>query len=116
VIGVGKLPVLVRNFKGELSESEIPDVRLVKNFEVILLKPLDLHKIFGFKASSYCTKFKPLFLIVQVFNRHLGYGTKPNVDKLKVSGCLCFAHKQKKNKLDDSAVRCIFIGYSNPSP
>lgn len=30
-----------------------PDVRLVKNFEVTLFEPQDLHKIFGFKVDMY---------------------------------------------------------------
>jgi hypothetical protein len=46
------------------------------------------------------------------------YGTKPSVDLLKVYGCLCFAHiaKEKRNKLDDNAITCMFVGYTNNSP
>ena len=46
------------------------------------------------------------------------YGTKPRVDNLKVYGCLCFAHvsKEKRYKLDDTAIRSNFVGYSTQSP
>ena len=38
---------------------------------------------------------------------------KPQVDTLKVFGCLVYAHipKDKRQKFDSKARRCIFLGY-----
>lgn len=42
-------------------------------------------------------------------------GRKPNVDHLKVFGCLCYAHvpKDERKKLDSKSVTCIFLGYGS---
>jgi hypothetical protein len=41
-------------------------------------------------------------------------GYKPSVVHMKVFGCTTYAHvpKEKRRKLDDKSVKCIFIGYS----
>jgi hypothetical protein len=41
-------------------------------------------------------------------------GYKPSVAHMKVFGCTAYAHvpKEKRRKLDDKSVKCIFIGYS----
>ena len=40
-------------------------------------------------------------------------GEKPRVDTLRVFGCLAYAHipKDKRQKFDSKARRCIFLGY-----
>ncbi|MCO5606361.1 hypothetical protein L7F22_060549 [Adiantum nelumboides] len=45
------------------------------------------------------------------------YDRKPSVSYLRVFGCLAYAHisQQLRGKLDDKAVKCIFVGYSNGS-
>eukprot|EP01018_Ginkgo_biloba_P027384 Gb_35302 [translate_table: standard] len=42
---------------------------------------------------------------------------KPNVEHLRVFGCVAYAHvpKQKRTKWDDRGEKCIFIGYSDQS-
>lgn len=47
----------------------------------------------------------------------LHFKKKPNVGHLKEFGCRAFVHvpKQKRNKLDDKAIECIFVGYSPDS-
>lgn len=44
-------------------------------------------------------------------------GHKPTVEHLKVFGSICYIHipKEKRRKLDEKAMRVIFIGYSNKS-
>jgi hypothetical protein len=41
-------------------------------------------------------------------------GHKPSVAHMKFFGCIVYAHvpKEKRSKLDDKSVKCIFIGYS----
>ncbi|MCO5600051.1 hypothetical protein L7F22_054159 [Adiantum nelumboides] len=43
------------------------------------------------------------------------YDRKPSVSYLRVFGCLAYAHipQQLRGKLDDKAVKCIFVGYSS---
>ena len=45
------------------------------------------------------------------------YGSKPNVHHLKIFGSLAYAHipDALRNKLDDKAEKCIFVGYSERS-
>ncbi|MCO5589248.1 hypothetical protein L7F22_043214 [Adiantum nelumboides] len=45
------------------------------------------------------------------------YDRKPSVSHLRVFGCLVYAHipLQLRGKLDDKAVKCIFVGYSSGS-
>jgi len=45
----------------------------------------------------------------EAWSRH-----KPSVVHMKVFGCIAYAHvlKEKRSKLDDKSVKCIFIGYS----
>ena len=45
------------------------------------------------------------------------HGTKPSITHLHVFGCLAYAlvPQQHCNKLDDKAVKCIFVGYSSKS-
>ncbi|MCO5602425.1 hypothetical protein L7F22_056557 [Adiantum nelumboides] len=45
------------------------------------------------------------------------YDRKPSVSYLRVFGCLANAHipQQLRGKLDDKAVKCIFVGYSSGS-
>ncbi|MCO5614287.1 hypothetical protein L7F22_068565 [Adiantum nelumboides] len=45
------------------------------------------------------------------------YDKKPSVNYLRVFGCLAYAHisQQLRGKLDDKAVKCIFVGYSSGS-
>ncbi|MCO5587111.1 hypothetical protein L7F22_041058 [Adiantum nelumboides] len=45
------------------------------------------------------------------------YDRKPSVSYFRVFGCLAYAHipQQLRRKLDDKAVKCIFVGYSSGS-
>ncbi|MCO5551338.1 hypothetical protein L7F22_004839 [Adiantum nelumboides] len=45
------------------------------------------------------------------------YDQKPSVSYLLVFGCLAYAHipQQFRGKLDDKAIKCIFVGYSSGS-
>jgi predicted nucleotidyltransferase len=56
VIGIGILSVVVRSSKREISDFDILNVRLVENFDVILIKTQDLHRVFGFKIDIYTIK------------------------------------------------------------
>lgn len=42
---------------------------------------------------------------------------KPSVDHFKIFGCLAYAHvpDDKRSKLDDKAIKCIFLGVSEES-
>ena len=42
-------------------------------------------------------------------------GRKPNVDHLKIFGCVCYAHvpKDERKTLDSKSVKCIFLGYGS---
>ena len=44
-------------------------------------------------------------------------GLKPNVDNLRIFGCLAYIHipKDERRKLDSKASKCVFLGYSNES-
>ena len=44
-------------------------------------------------------------------------GRKPNVEHLRIFGCIAYAHipDEKRKKLDDKGVKCIFLGYSDVS-
>lgn len=44
-------------------------------------------------------------------------GIKPSVDHFKIFGCLAYAHvpNDKRSKLDDKAIKCIFLGVSEES-
>lgn len=41
------------------------------------------------------------------------YGKRPSYDRIKIFGCLCYAHKSSrdKDKLKSRSRRCIFVGY-----
>jgi hypothetical protein len=44
-----------------------------------------------------------------------GYlGQKHDSDFMRVFGCNCFVHvpKEKRNKIDDTSIKCNFLGYS----
>ncbi|MCO5572729.1 hypothetical protein L7F22_026488 [Adiantum nelumboides] len=45
------------------------------------------------------------------------YDKRPSVSYLRVFGCLAYAHipQQLRGKLDDKAIKCIFVGYSSGS-
>ena len=42
------------------------------------------------------------------------HGWKPKVSHFKVFGCISYVHipSQKRHKLDDNSVKCVFLGYS----
>jgi hypothetical protein len=44
-------------------------------------------------------------------------GKKPNVENLRIFGCQVYAHipKDKRNKLEPSGKKGIFVGYSDSS-
>jgi hypothetical protein len=56
LIGNGTLPATVRNSRGEISEFDIPNVRVVENFGVFLIKPQELYKAFGFEVDMHSMK------------------------------------------------------------
>lgn len=41
------------------------------------------------------------------------YGKKPDFDKLRVFGCLCYSHRKSrdKDKFGDRSRKCLFVGY-----
>jgi hypothetical protein len=41
-------------------------------------------------------------------------GFKPSVEHKRIFGCISYAHepKEKRRKLDDKIIKCVFIGYS----
>ena len=41
------------------------------------------------------------------------YQQKPNINHLKIFGCVCFVHIKKKDKLDHTSTKTIFLGYSS---
>jgi hypothetical protein len=43
------------------------------------------------------------------------FGKKPSLSHLIFFGCDAFVHvpKEKRNKLDNKALKCIFIGYKD---
>ena len=40
-------------------------------------------------------------------------GRKPDVSKLRIFGCICYAHvpKDERQKLDSKSKECVFLGY-----
>jgi hypothetical protein len=43
------------------------------------------------------------------------YGVKPNLNKIKVFGCVAFVHKpkvQQHGKFDSRSKKCVFLGYT----
>ena len=63
--------------------------------------------------AKYLLNMSPSSTLVDMTPHELWSGKKPLVSHLKVFGCNAFVHvpKEKRSKLDEKAVKCIFIGY-----
>ena len=59
--------------------------------------------------NRYPTKVLKTITPFEVWNDR-----KPSIDYMRVFGCLAYAHvpQQLRGKLDDKAIKCIFVGYS----
>jgi len=55
----------------------------------------------------------PSSVLVDTTPHELWLGKKPSVSHLKLFDSYAFGHvpKEKRSKLDNKAVKCIFIGY-----
>ena len=51
----------------------------------------------------------------KVSAHELYFGTKPNLQHLRVFGSIAYVHvpKEKRRKLDSKAEKCILVGYSD---
>jgi hypothetical protein len=83
-----------------------------------MLKDSNMAKKFwveAFKAAAYV---RNRIKIEDMNNGMSSYeatmGQNPDLDFLCVFGCNCFVHvpKEKRNKLDDTSIKCKFLGYS----
>jgi hypothetical protein len=65
-------------------------------------------------TTIYTLNICPTRAILKLTTNEAWPGYKPSVAHMKVFGCITYAHvpKEKRRKLDDKIVKCIFIGYS----
>jgi len=63
-------------------------------------------------ATTYVISKSPSVAIRFKTPYEMWIGHKPNVDHIKVFGCIAYFHS-KQGKLDPRAIRCLFIGYPN---
>jgi hypothetical protein len=54
-------------------------------------------------------------MLVDSTPHELWFGKKPSLSHIRVFGCDSFVHvpKEKRNKMENKAVKCIFIGYKD---
>ena len=82
-----------------------------------MLKDKSLGNEFWVEAvhtSIYILNRCPTKAVLNLTPKEVWLGHKPSVSHMKVFGCIAYAHvpKEKRRKLDDKSVKCIFIGYS----
>lgn len=65
-------------------------------------------------CAAHTINKMPLIPLNNITQYEKLYGIKPSYDMLKVFCCLCFVStlKRDRNKLDERANPCVFIGYS----
>ena len=65
-------------------------------------------------TAFYLVKKSPTSAVVGKTPMEVWSGKKPSIRHLHVFGCEAYAHvpKEKRSKLENKAVKCIFIGYS----
>lgn len=65
-------------------------------------------------TAIYLHNISPTVALNNVTPREAYFKSKPKISHLRVFGCVCYAHipEERRQKLDDKAVRCIFVGYS----
>ena len=78
-----------------------------------------LQHIFGFWAEAisttvYLLNRSPTKAVNGKTPYEAWYGRKPNVSHLKIFGSIAYAHVpcEKRHKLDDKSLKCIFVRYS----
>jgi hypothetical protein len=77
----------------------------------------DFSRIMG-RGSRHCCYLinrSPSSMIVESTPHEVWFGKNPSLSHLRVFGCNAFVHvpKEKRNKLDNKAVKCIFNGYND---
>jgi len=82
-----------------------------------MLKTKSLGKEFWDKAihaTLYTLHQCPTKAVMNLTLEEVWLGYKPSVAHMKVFCCTAYAHvpKEKRKKLDDKSMECIFIGYS----
>jgi len=62
----------------------------------------------------YLHNINPIVALDNLTPKETLYKTKPKIYHLRVFDHACYVHipKEKRKKLDDKAIRCIFVGYS----
>jgi hypothetical protein len=65
-------------------------------------------------TSIYILNIFPTKALLNLTPKEAWSGHKKSVAHMKVFGCIAYAHvtKEKRIKLDDKSVKCIFIGYN----
>ena len=83
-----------------------------------MLKEKGLPKSFWAEAVStsiYLLNRSPTKAVTEKTPYETWFGRKPNVSHLKVFGSIAYAHIpfEKRQKLDEKSIKCIFVGYSD---
>ena len=67
------------------------------------------------ETACYLVNRTPTSALVDKTPHEVWTGKKPSLSHLRVFGCDAFVHvpKDKRNKLDSKAEKCIFIGYKD---
>ena len=91
--------------------------RHIVETSLTLLSTASMPKTFwtyAFTAAVYLINRLPSPTISMQSPYYKLFGDKPNYEKLKVFGCLCFPwlRPYNTNKLQDCSKRCAFLGYS----
>jgi hypothetical protein len=81
-----------------------------------MLKAKGLPKIFWAEAvhtAAYLLNRSPTSALQHRTPFEAWHGWKPKVTYFKIFGCIAYAHipSQKRHKLEDNSVKCIFMGY-----
>ena len=67
--------------------------------------------------SNICTDKSPHHILKNMTPEEAFSDKKPNVENLRIFGCPVYSHipKDKRNKLEPSGKKGIFVGYSDSS-
>jgi hypothetical protein len=65
------------------------------------------------ETAKYLLNMSPSSALVDMNPHEVWSGKNPSISNLKVFGCDAFLHvpKEKRSKLDNKEVKCIFVGY-----